>query len=72
MTGRRRQPELACRQVLAQAFEFGALLSILEHRGMIAREEVTTEIKRLREKAGMTKGSARVAPGKTNRRGAGA
>ncbi len=38
--------------VLAQAFEFEALINVLERRGMITRDEVTTEIKRLNEKAG--------------------
>ena len=38
--------------VLAQAFEFEALISVLERHGVITRDEVTAEIKRLNEKAG--------------------
>jgi hypothetical protein len=34
--------------VLAQAFEFEALLNILERRGVIQRAEVLDEIKRLK------------------------
>ncbi len=37
--------------VLAQAFEFEALLNVLERRGLVPRAEVMEEIKRLREKA---------------------
>ncbi len=35
--------------VLAQAFEFEALLNVLERRGVIQRAEVLAEIKRLRK-----------------------
>jgi hypothetical protein len=38
--------------VLAQAMEFEALINVLERHGVLAREEVTTEITRLNEKAG--------------------
>jgi hypothetical protein len=38
--------------VVAQAFEFEALLNVLERRDLIKRTEVLEEIKRLREKAG--------------------
>ncbi len=41
--------------VLAQAFEFEALINVLERRGVITRDEVTAEIKRLNEKAGTVK-----------------
>jgi hypothetical protein len=41
--------------VLAQAFEFKALISVLEGPGVVTRDEVTTEIKRLNEKAGTVK-----------------
>ncbi len=34
--------------VLAQAFEFEALLNVLERRGLVPRAEVLEEIKRLR------------------------
>jgi len=37
--------------VLAQAFEFEALLNILERRGLVPKAAVLEEIKRLREKA---------------------
>ncbi len=37
--------------VVAQAFEFEALLNVLERRGLVPRPEVLEEIKRLREKA---------------------
>ena len=37
--------------VLAQAFEFEALLNVLERRGLVPKTEVLEEIKRLREKA---------------------
>ncbi len=37
--------------VLAHAFEFEALLNILERRGLVSKAEVLQEIKRLREKA---------------------
>jgi hypothetical protein len=37
--------------VLAQAFEFEALLNVLERRGLVPKAEVLAEIKRLREKA---------------------
>ncbi len=37
--------------VLAQAFEFEALLNVLERRGVIQRAEVLEEIKRLRKTA---------------------
>ncbi len=37
--------------VLAQAFEFEALLNVLERRSVLTRAEVLEEIKRLREKA---------------------
>ena len=37
--------------VLAQAFEFEALLNVLERRGLIRRAEVLDEIKRLRKMA---------------------
>ena len=37
--------------VLAQAFEFEALLDVLERRGLASKTEVLEEIKRLREKA---------------------
>lgn len=38
--------------MLAQAFEFAALLTVLEWRGLLTRGEVPEEIKRIREKAG--------------------
>ncbi len=38
--------------VLAQAFEFEALLNVLERRGLVPRAEVLEEIKRLRDKTG--------------------
>jgi hypothetical protein len=38
--------------LLAQAFQFEALVNILEQRGLLTREEVVAEIKRLHEKAG--------------------
>ncbi len=41
--------------VLAQAFEFEALINVLERRGVITRDEVTTEITRLNEKSGTVK-----------------
>jgi hypothetical protein len=41
--------------VLAQAMEFEALTNVLERHGVIAREDVTTEITRLNEKAGTVK-----------------
>ncbi len=34
--------------VVAQAFEFEALLNVLERRGLVPRAEVLEEIKRLR------------------------
>ncbi len=37
--------------VLAQAFEFEALLNVLERRGLVPRAEVLDEIKRLRARA---------------------
>jgi hypothetical protein len=37
--------------VLAQAFEFEALLNMLERSGLIARGEVLEESKRMQEKA---------------------
>lgn len=37
--------------VLAQAFEFEALLNVLERRGLVPKAEVLEEIRRLREKA---------------------
>ena len=37
--------------VLAQAFEFEALLNILERRGLVPKAALLEEIKRLREKA---------------------
>ncbi len=37
--------------VLAQAFEFEALLNVLERRGLVPRAEVLEEIKRLRAQA---------------------
>ena len=37
--------------VLAQAFEFEALLNVLERRGLVPKAEILEEIKRLREKA---------------------
>ena len=40
---------------LAQAFQFEALVNILEQRGVITRDEVVAEIKRLNEKAGTVK-----------------
>ncbi len=36
--------------VLAQAFEFEALLNVLERRGVLTRGEVLEEIKRLKER----------------------
>ncbi len=41
--------------VLAQAVEFEALINVLERHGVITRDEVTTEITRLNEKAGTVK-----------------
>ncbi len=41
--------------VLAQAMEFEALINVLERHGVIPREEVLAEIKRLNEKAGTVK-----------------
>ncbi len=41
--------------VLAQAFEFEALINVLERHGLITREEVLAEIKLLNEKAGIDK-----------------
>ncbi len=38
--------------VLAQAFEFEALLNVLERRGLVPRAEVLEEIKRLQDKTG--------------------
>lgn len=49
--------------VLAQAFEFEALISVLERHGVITRDEVTAEIKRLNEKAGTVKWPSRIARG---------
>jgi hypothetical protein len=40
--------------VLAQAFEFEALLNVLERRGLVPKAAVLEEIKRLREKAAKT------------------
>jgi len=37
--------------VLAHAFEFEALLNVLERQGLITRGEALEEIRRLREKA---------------------
>jgi len=37
--------------VLAHAFEFQALLNVLERQGLITRGEALEEIRRLREKA---------------------
>lgn len=37
--------------VLAQSFEFEALLNVLELRGLVPNARVLEEIKRLREKA---------------------
>jgi hypothetical protein len=37
--------------VLAQAFEFAALLNVVERQGLIAKAEVLEEIKRLRARA---------------------
>ncbi len=37
--------------VVAQAFEFEALLNVLERRGLVPRAEVLEEIKRLRAQA---------------------
>ncbi len=37
--------------VVAQAFEFEALLNVLERRGLVPRAEVLEEIKRLRARA---------------------
>ncbi len=36
--------------VVAQAFEFEALLNVLERRGLVPKAEVLAEISRLREK----------------------
>ncbi len=36
--------------VVAQAFEFEALLNVLERRSVITRDEVLEEIKRLKER----------------------
>ncbi len=41
--------------VLAQAFEFEALINVLDRHGVLAREEVLAEIKRLNEKAATVK-----------------
>ncbi len=41
--------------VLAQAFEFEALINVMERHGLITREEVLAEIKLLNEKAGIQK-----------------
>jgi hypothetical protein len=38
--------------VLAQAFEFEALLNVPERRGLVPKAEVLAEIKWLRERAG--------------------
>jgi hypothetical protein len=38
--------------LLAQAFQFEALVNILEQRKLITRDEVVAEIRRLHEKAG--------------------
>ncbi len=38
--------------VVAQAFEFEALLNVLDRRGLVPRAEVLEEIKRLRDKTG--------------------
>jgi hypothetical protein len=40
--------------VLAQAFEFEALLNVLERRGLVPKAEVLEGIKRLRDRAGKT------------------
>ena len=37
--------------VLAQAFEFEALLNVLERRGLVIRGEMLEETERLKEKA---------------------
>ena len=41
--------------VLAQAFQLGALLNVLERKGVAWKAEVTEEIKRLRAKAVKTR-----------------
>ncbi len=41
--------------VLAQAVEYEALINVLEGHGVITREEVLAEIRRLNEKAGTVK-----------------
>ncbi len=45
---RRKKPVSLEEIVLAQAVEFEALINVLERRGVITRDEVTTEINRLR------------------------
>ncbi len=42
--------------VLAQAFEFEALLNVLERRGVLRRAEVLQEIKRLWQTAAKVQG----------------
>ena len=51
----RRQAVSVEEVLLAQAFQFEALVNILEQRGGITRDEVVAEIKRLNEKAGTVK-----------------
>ena len=53
--GSRRQAVSVEEVLLAQAFQFEALVNILEQRGVITRDQVVAEIKRLNEKAGTVK-----------------
>ena len=38
--------------VLAQAFEFEAILNLLERKGLISKAEIVEEIRQLKEKVG--------------------
>jgi len=56
--------------MLAQAFEFEALLNVLERRGLIVKAEVPEEIKRLRARTPEAKSRLALALGRAERIGA--